>query len=343
MACMGARAPAGCGPAVTRAPAGSGSQVLIFTARTRDFTANSAPNADTASHIDHTDARRSHSLSSPGSHHLEPPRPDDFSHAHTGATSPASGSARLTGGSHTRPANSSLAAHGCYRVVGPARICKRGDNLVAHLFPGGRLELLDRDGNATSLGAVPPAASPYGGFGGGGGVPMPYGAFAAAAAAGAEHYAVVSPAAPLAAGAGAGGESAWSAGASLFSIADEDAPPAAAACVSVAAAAGGGGGAAAAAAPVMSSGVGGGHRQQQRPRGGAASGGGGRGESGGGGGGCAAGGGGVDLDLQPAVHHLNGHTYLSVRCMPPSAVIELGADAQLCHPINMTPPDAACC
>lgn len=58
------------------------------------------------------DLPRHHGLTSQDGGQQEPSRPDDFSHGRTGATSPASGSARLTGGSHTRPANSSLAAHG---------------------------------------------------------------------------------------------------------------------------------------------------------------------------------------------------------------------------------------
>ncbi|KAG2442135.1 hypothetical protein HYH02_009623 [Chlamydomonas schloesseri] len=328
------------------------------------------------------DRHHSHQPSAPTtSHHHQHQQPpvhhphDDFSHAHTSATSPASGSVRLTGGSHTRPANSSLAAHGCYRVVGPARICKRGDTLVAHLFPGGRLELLDRDGNATSLGAVPPhiaaaAVLPYNDGSGGGSsttatvVPMPYtDAYTVQ-----QPYAVVPPLAGVPAGAAGPGSAedtaAWSAGGSLFSIADEDVPAAAAVagCTPAAAAAA----AAVAAAPLISSGVGGGIGSccsaGMAPAAAAA----GRGFPAPGSpelaaaaqrvveecvlvaahvelGGSASSVDLVDLDLQPAVHHLNGHTYLSVRCMPPSAVIELAADAQLCHPINMTPPADTCC
>ncbi len=43
--------------------------------------------------------------------------------------------------------------------------------------------------------------------------------------------------------------------------------------------------------------------------------------------------------LQSAVHHHNGHTYLSVRNLPSSAVITLSADGDLTHPVNVTPPE----
>ncbi|GIL66959.1 hypothetical protein Vafri_20464 [Volvox africanus] len=48
----------------------------------------------------------------------------------------------------------------------------------------------------------------------------------------------------------------------------------------------------------------------------------------------------VDLSVQHAVHRHNGHTYVSVRNLPPEAVIELDADADLRHPINITPTAA---
>ncbi|EFJ46789.1 hypothetical protein VOLCADRAFT_92590 [Volvox carteri f. nagariensis] len=47
----------------------------------------------------------------------------------------------------------------------------------------------------------------------------------------------------------------------------------------------------------------------------------------------------TDVQLQPAVHHRNGHTYLSVRNLPPSAVIMLSADGDLSHPVKVTPPE----
>ncbi|GLC45269.1 hypothetical protein PLESTF_000719000 [Pleodorina starrii] len=45
----------------------------------------------------------------------------------------------------------------------------------------------------------------------------------------------------------------------------------------------------------------------------------------------------VDTALQPAVHHVHGHTYLSVRNLPPGAVITISADGDLSHPVNVTP------
>ncbi|EFJ48458.1 hypothetical protein VOLCADRAFT_104636 [Volvox carteri f. nagariensis] len=156
--------------------------------------------------------------------------------------------------SHTRPANSSLAAHGCYRVVGPARISKRGDTLVAHLFRGSRVELLDRHGNPTSYGSLES----------------------------------LSEDADVAAT--SSGES-FSGGSALGSQADKEA--CVAECVLVGA-----------------------HVELC---------------------GSACSVDLVDLSVQPAVHHRNGHTYLSVRHLPPEAVIELDADSDLRHPINITP------
>ncbi len=43
--------------------------------------------------------------------------------------------------------------------------------------------------------------------------------------------------------------------------------------------------------------------------------------------------------MQPAVHHHHGRTYLSVRALPPHTVIQLDGDAELRHPVNVTPPD----
>lgn len=41
--------------------------------------------------------------------------------------------------------------------------------------------------------------------------------------------------------------------------------------------------------------------------------------------------------MQPAVHHHHGRTYLSVRALPPHTVIQLDGDAELRHPVNVTP------
>ena len=321
-----------------------------------------------------------------------------------------------------------------YRVIGPARICKRGDTLVAHLFPGARLELLDRDGNATALllqhqqqAAVQP--QPLTATDVTAALPVSYGSGSSTAVG------------SMGSAAAGSGDSAWSAGASLFSITDdEDVPPplpAAAAPAlapmdsSLAAAATAAAPPALAAPPLMISGVGGGIG----------------GSSAGGGAFPAAAGsaqaeaeaqlvveecvlvaahvelGGsassvdlvgvcagvcvcvcgcgcvgvcvpssvppahafiltpiptcttptptplpaaprtpqpaprtsashttntffppqVDVGLQPALHRLNGHIYLSVRCLPPCAQFELGPNAHLCHPISMTPPADTCC
>ncbi|GLI67259.1 hypothetical protein VaNZ11_011442 [Volvox africanus] len=157
--------------------------------------------------------------------------------------------------SHTRPANSSLAAFGCYRVVGPARISKRGDTLVAHLFRGSRVELLDRYGNPTTFGSMESVGEE---------VELSY-------------------------------DNGAPAGSSCCSVEEEDCVTE---CVLVAA-----------------------HVELC---------------------GSACSVDLVDLSVQHAVHHHNGHTYVSVRNLPPEAVIELDADADLRHPINITPtPPAA--
>ncbi|GIM03816.1 hypothetical protein Vretimale_8505 [Volvox reticuliferus] len=155
--------------------------------------------------------------------------------------------------SHTRPANSSLAAFGCYRVVGPARISKRGDTLVAHLFRGSRVELLDGHGNATSYRSMESVGEE---------TDLP-------------------------------GEDGSNANSSCCSGDDVDYV---AECVLVAA-----------------------HVELC---------------------GSACSVDLVDLSVQHAVHHHNGHTYVSVRNLPPEVVIELDADADLRHPINITPPAA---
>ncbi|KXZ53615.1 hypothetical protein GPECTOR_6g532 [Gonium pectorale] len=136
-----------------------------------------------------------------------------------------------------------------YRVIGPARISRRGDSLIAYLYRGSRLELYDRHGNPTPL----------------------------------------------------------SSGSSMGSMAEEEMLPGpdadspdgsaegcVAECVLVGA-----------------------HVELC---------------------GSACSVDLVDLSVQPAVLHHNGHTYLSVRSLPPEAVIELDAGADLRHPINVTPP-----
>ncbi|KXZ54458.1 hypothetical protein GPECTOR_4g1009 [Gonium pectorale] len=47
----------------------------------------------------------------------------------------------------------------------------------------------------------------------------------------------------------------------------------------------------------------------------------------------------ADIAVQPAVCHHNGRTYLSVRNLPPTVIITLGAGAVISHPVNVTPPE----
>ncbi|PNH04831.1 hypothetical protein TSOC_009025 [Tetrabaena socialis] len=143
-----------------------------------------------------------------------------------------------------------------YRVVGPARISRRGDTLVARLFRGSRVELLDREGNAIAVHSSPNGA-PYMGAAADEDEEEQQDEFAGFGECDAE-------------GDGCLGE-----------------------CVLVAALVELGGSAANLDL--------------------------------------------ADLSVQPAVHHHHGRTYLSVRCLPEQAVIELSADADLSHPINVTP------
>ncbi|GLC34421.1 hypothetical protein PLESTB_000730400 [Pleodorina starrii] len=171
-----------------------------------------------------------------------------------GLQPPARKPTAWTTDSHTRPANSRLAAYGCYRLVGPARISKRGDTLVAHMFRGSRIELLDRDGNATPYGSTEDQDLMS------------------------DSSSMSSPSSSEDGDAGGGGDAA------LQFVAE---------CVLVAA-----------------------HVELC---------------------GSACSVDLVDLRVQTAVHRHNGHTYVSVRNLPPEAVIELDADADLRHPINITP------
>ncbi|GIL55201.1 hypothetical protein Vafri_10791 [Volvox africanus] len=185
------------------------------------------------------------------------------------------------GGSHTQPANSGMAAYGCYRLFGPAHISKRGDCLVARLLPGARLELLSgAGGTATSIeGRTMVTADAR---------LLRRTITAEAAAAGAltevDDWDVRCVCASDNKGADQAG--------SNDSLGDDGAV---AECVLVAAYVELGG----SASSVDT----------------------------------------VDLALQPAVHHHNGHTYLSVRNLPSSAVIMLNADGDLSHPVNVTPPE----
>ncbi|GLI67431.1 hypothetical protein VaNZ11_011627 [Volvox africanus] len=185
------------------------------------------------------------------------------------------------GGSHTQPANSGLAAYGCYRLFGPAHISKRGDCLVARLLPGARLELLSGAGGAAT--SIEDRTTVTGD------ARLPGRTITAeAAAAGVLTKVDDWDVQCICASDNEGGDQ----DGSNDSLGDDGAV---AECVLVAAYVELGG---SASSIDM-----------------------------------------VDLALQPAVHHHNGHTYLSVRNLPSSAVIVLSADGDLSHPVNVTPPE----
>ncbi|KAG2492182.1 hypothetical protein HYH03_009430 [Edaphochlamys debaryana] len=205
----------------------------------------------------------------------------------------------LTGGSHTTPANACIAAHGCYRVVGPATLVKRGDVLVAHLLPGSRLDLLDAEGRATpaafssmsSMSSMSSAAS------------MASMSMASLSPADSHDSVPIETSTAGPAAAPLGGAGLDSTVPSVSSLATRDECEAmweelgareVDECVLVAS-----------------------HVELN---------------------GSATSLDVVDNSLTDAVTHLNGHTYVSIRHLPDGAIIDLPPDAQLSHPVNVTPP-----
>ncbi|PNW71849.1 hypothetical protein CHLRE_16g670501v5 [Chlamydomonas reinhardtii] len=137
-------------PPHTRAPAGPHPTINVGDGVSLRAAAAAANAAAAATHRHPVPAAHTGPVPTVGTLGL-PALPAELPGGGSGGASGAGGGAAAAVGSHTEPANARLSAHGCYRVLGPAVIRRRGDMLVARLLPGARLELMEADGAAAAM------------------------------------------------------------------------------------------------------------------------------------------------------------------------------------------------